>query len=221
MTKRYVVHGFPACVCMKASIKLVEERLRKEGLIKRDLSGLINKGAFNPWDPYSLYTHSEGGVFDLNAVLGNSKALKIMRECGWAAWRRTKAQIGSEEHVHAVLDGCPHQHSSTRSQVDSYRAGRNALKNNGPDDGPRISPMPTWQQAVRDKWSPKAKKLAKPQVWVAKKKVAWREGPSVAWPKSGTKPVGYRVEAVATANGYLLNAYGNWWPKTSFKKVKA
>lgn len=98
-------------------------------------------------DPLSAGTHDLGGVVDLRWT-GDDHDVWALRAAGFAAWHRTPAMGPWPDHIHAVLIGHPYLAASAQRQVESYRAGRNGLANNGPDDGPRIDPIPTfhWPQ---------------------------------------------------------------------------
>lgn len=96
-------------------------------------------------DPLSAGTHDLGGVIDLRWC-GHNSCILALRKVGFFAWHRTPAQGPWPDHVHAGLLGHPHMALAAIRQGDAYRAGRNGLDNNGPDDGPRINPIPmfTW-----------------------------------------------------------------------------
>lgn len=107
-------------------------------------------------DVNSAGTHDGGGVVDLSskALSATSKAamVKALREVGFAAWLRTPAQGPWVEHVHAVLIDHPLLADGAARQVASYRSGRNGLASNGPDDGPRVTPIPvfTWPEPPKE-----------------------------------------------------------------------
>lgn len=89
----------------------------------------------------SAGTHARGGVVDL-AWCGHDRCVWALRMAGMAAWHRTPAQGRWGHHIHAVVVGHPLLSAAAAAQVDDYRAGRNGLRGHGPDDGPRITPIP-------------------------------------------------------------------------------
>ena len=107
-------------------------------------------------DVNSAGTHDGGGVVDLSSknLSATSKAamVKALREVGFAAWLRTPAQGPWVEHVHAVLLDHPLLAAGAARQAAAYRSGRNGLASNGPDDGPRVSPIPvfTWPEPPKE-----------------------------------------------------------------------
>ena len=98
----------------------------------------------------SAATHDGGGVVDIRTWDLPARGLNVgdvvreLREVGFAAWYRTKAQ-GFDPHIHAVAIGDKQLHPSAAAQVTAYRKGRNGLASNGPDDGPKVS-FRTWEQ---------------------------------------------------------------------------
>lgn len=96
-------------------------------------------------DRKSAGTHDLGGVVDLRWC-GHATCLWALRKAGLAAWHRTPAQGSWPHHIHAVVVGHPYLANAAEEQVDDYLVGRNGLANNGPDDGPRLNPIP------RPKW---------------------------------------------------------------------
>lgn len=98
----------------------------------------------------SAGTHAGGGAADIRVWNQKSPAavdhLELwLRRVGFAAYYRTKNQGPWEPHIHAIAIGCPDLSPAARDQVDDYYAGRNGLANNGTDLGPRLDPIPTWE----------------------------------------------------------------------------
>ena len=115
-------------------------------------------------DINSAGTHDGGGVVDLS-TRGLSSAQKramvgALREVGFAAWLRTPAQGPWVEHVHAVLGGHPKLAPAAARQWTSYTRRRDGLKGNGPDDGPRLDPIPTFTYPPREDIDVNIKDLA-------------------------------------------------------------
>src|SRR5262245_55765220 len=100
-------------------------------------------------DSYSSSVSQSGGTHDGGSALdvrtGGSSAARIdsiveeLRKTGFAAWHPTPDQGDWPEHVHAVAIGDTELSQAAKDQVADYKAGRNGLANNGPDDGPRVS----------------------------------------------------------------------------------
>jgi hypothetical protein len=107
----------------------------------------ITQGSYQSSVEQSAGTHDRGGAVDF-AWCGHWTCLRALREVGFAAWHRTPAQGDWSHHVHAVLIDHPDLAPSAARQVTAYRNGRNGLANNGPDDGPRVNPIPVF------KWPP-------------------------------------------------------------------
>lgn len=130
-----------------AAIEYAETLRRQPGLEFYVTQGSYQGGS---GDPLSAGTHDLGGVVDLRWT-GDEHDVWALRAAGFAAWHRTPSQGPWPDHVHAVLVDHPYLADSAARQVESYRAGRNGLANNGPDDGPRITPIPvfTWP---REDW---------------------------------------------------------------------
>lgn len=63
----------------------------------------IIQGAYNTSIKASAGTHDYDCCIDLE-VVGRSwdEGQKFMRNCGWAAWHRTRAQGFSGDHIHAI-----------------------------------------------------------------------------------------------------------------------
>ena len=63
----------------------------------------IIQGCYNTTIAASAGTHDYDCVIDLEVVgFGWDRGEKFMRNCGWAAWHRTKAQGFSGDHLHAI-----------------------------------------------------------------------------------------------------------------------
>lgn len=118
---------------------------------------LVTQGSYQAGagDPNSAGTHDLGGVVDLRWC-GHWSCLDALRRAGLAAWHRTPAQGPWPDHIHAVVIGHPLLAEDAADQVAAYLAGRNGLANNGPDDGPRLSPIPrpVWPPHQEDDMTP-------------------------------------------------------------------
>lgn len=103
----------------------------------------ITQGSYQSSVAASAGTHDKGGAVDL-AWTGKTSDILALRKAGFAAWHRSPAQGPWSHHIHAVVVDHPLLAPSAARQVTAYRNGRNGLSNNGPDDGPRINPIPVY-----------------------------------------------------------------------------
>ena len=91
-------------------------------------------------------THLGGGALDVRA--GDRTRTQLdeiqleLRRIGFAAWVRDPSQGDWPYHVHAIAIGDRDMSDAAAQQVIAYKNGRDGLKGNGPDYGPR----PTWTQ---------------------------------------------------------------------------
>lgn len=123
-----------------AAIEYAETLRRNAGTEFTITQGSYQAGS---GDPNSAGTHDLGGVVDIRWT-GDDHDVWALRAAGFAAWHRTPAQGPWPDHIHAVLVGHPYLAPLAAQQVEAYRDGRNGLANNGPDDGPRITPIPVF-----------------------------------------------------------------------------
>ncbi len=92
----------------------------------------------------SEHTHDGGGVLDLRthdipAGIGTTRAVRALREVGFAAFHRTHPPF-KEDHIHAVAIGDVEMDPSARNQVDQYINDElDGLGSN--DTGPRVRPV--------------------------------------------------------------------------------
>lgn len=103
----------------------------------------ITQGSYQSSVSASAGTHDRGGALDL-AWTGDPDDVRALRRAGFAAWHRSPAQGPWGHHIHAVVVDHPDLAPSAARQVVAYRNGRNGLANNGPDDGPRLNPIPVF-----------------------------------------------------------------------------
>lgn len=136
------------------SVNARTEAMLKEAqrLLGRKLT--LDQGSYNPGgDPTSAGTHDGGGVVDVN-VAGMSaatwtKTVKVLRQVGFAAWHRTPAQGDWPYHIHAAAISDPDLSPAAQHQTGDYYLGRNGLADRGADDGPKVTPIRTWEQYQR------------------------------------------------------------------------
>lgn len=112
----------------------------------------VTQGSYQNSVAASAGTHDRGGAVDLRWC-GHDACIRALRLAGMAAWHRTPSQGPWPHHVHAVVIGHPDLAPSAARQVTAYLNGRNGLANNGPDDGPRLNPIP------RPVWPPREEAL--------------------------------------------------------------
>jgi hypothetical protein len=122
--------------------KMVLEASRLTGISFYVVQGSYSEGSA------SAGTHSGGGALDprtwdkttaqINSMVRN------LRIVGFAAWYRTRSD-GFAPHIHAIAIGQSDLSSAAERQVIAYYDGRNGLANDGPDTGPRLDPIPTWE----------------------------------------------------------------------------
>lgn len=146
--------SFYSCPCVAEWWPLVQTMALRRGLVKQKLD--VSQGGYNRGGvSASAGTHDEGGVLDLRQY--SDGVVKLLREAGSAAWHRGYPEFPNNEHTHLVLIGCPHlqgRPSGNRrypigaaKQVESYKAGRDGLAMNGPDNGPQVR-VRTWREGV-------------------------------------------------------------------------
>lgn len=118
----------------------------------------ITQGSYQSSVAASAGTHDRGGVVDIS-VKGMDTAqrrtvVRALRLAGMAAWWRTPAQGDWPDHIHAVVSVHPDLAPAAARQVEALRRGENGLAGRGPDDGPRVIPLPApvWP------WPPKKKR---------------------------------------------------------------
>jgi GH25 family lysozyme M1 (1,4-beta-N-acetylmuramidase) len=122
----------------------LEEAERRLGYTLTVTQGSYNNGRV----PASGPTHDRGGVVDLRALDWKRK-VRVLRSIGFAAWHRTPDQGPWPEHIHAVLIDHGRLDPSAARQVESYRRGRNGLKNDAPDPSWRPDPIPVFHYPPR------------------------------------------------------------------------
>lgn len=105
----------------------------------------VTQGSYNGGGvSASAGTHDGGGAIDIVGVDNWDEVVRALREVGFAAWHRTPDQSDWVHHIHAIAIGDAELSSGARNQVSDYYAGRNGLASGARDDGPRLSPIPTW-----------------------------------------------------------------------------
>ena len=123
------------------------EKHYREVAPKKRKPFVIAQGSYNAGGVgASAGTHDGGGAVDIGAASLNYKqrkaAVKFLRKAGWAAWLR---DWPGNVHIHAILLGHRTASAAAKSQMDSYRAGRDGLAGNGVDH--------TWKPRRSRRWS--------------------------------------------------------------------
>ncbi|MCP2337980.1 peptidoglycan-binding protein [Actinomadura rupiterrae] len=129
--------------------KMLNEAQR---LLHRKLT--LDQGSYNPGgDPTSVGTHDGGGVVDIN-VKGMSSATRVsvaraLRRVGFAAWVRSPQMGNWPWHIHAAAINDTDLSVQAQHQIGDYYLGQNGLANRHPDDGPKVTPIRTWEEYLR------------------------------------------------------------------------
>ncbi|MEO5664886.1 MAG: hypothetical protein ABIR39_16575 [Nocardioides sp.] len=104
---------------------------------------VVTQGGYQGFggDPDSAGTHALGGGTDFTWC-GHPECLLALRLAGGFVWHRTPEQGDWVDHIHGAPIGHPLMAPVLARQETSYFDRRNGLANNGPDDGPRLDPIP-------------------------------------------------------------------------------
>jgi peptidoglycan hydrolase-like protein with peptidoglycan-binding domain len=115
---------------------------------------VLSQGSYNPGgDASSAGTHDGGGVVDIS-VSGMTPGYRVtvaaaLRTVGFAAWVRTPSQGDWPYHIHAAAISDTDLSSPAQHQTGDYYLGKDGLKDGAPDDGPKVTPIQTWEQYER------------------------------------------------------------------------
>lgn len=108
--------------------------------------GSYNKGG----TAASAGTHDGGGAVDVSPYNWQER-VRALRTVGFAAWHRPAIPKVWGEHIHAIAIGDPELSDAAAKQIPDYYAGRDALLDNGPDPGPKVAPIQTWDDYLAAK----------------------------------------------------------------------
>lgn len=195
--------GHYACQCVIGFTADVERRLGKKLY--------VYQGSYSTGVSQSGGTHSGGGAIDFATYDDN--AIRVMRECGGAAWHRTPAQ-GFRHHGHVIVLGCPHVSPAARDQQVQYQQGRNGLRYRGPDDGPRVSYI-TWADAHnRSTARPAANPASEPAAGTAYVSVLWVNAARAAKGRYTSRHVAVVQTWLHKIGFYNAAIDGRWGPVT-------
>lgn len=128
--------------------------LHAESRLGRTLT--LTQGSYNPdGDGSSAGTHDGGGAADLSVsgmtTTTRTTVLRVLREVGFAAWYRTPAEGDWGPHMHVIALADTDQSTAARNQAGDYYLGLNGLANRGPDTGPTVTPIRTWEEYQRSR----------------------------------------------------------------------
>lgn len=136
---------------LRPGVKLNHRTMRMLADVERRLGHKlsITQGSYNPGKvSASAGVHDGGGAVDVAPTAHPDRIVLAMRRSGFAAWHRPRIEGLWPEHVHAVAIGDRDMSPEAARQVIAYRAGRNGLANNKPDDGPRVK-IRVWELVRR------------------------------------------------------------------------
>jgi hypothetical protein len=104
---------------------------------------VVTQGSYqgDAGDPDSAGTHALGGAVDLEWC-GHPACYIALREAGMFMWHRTPEQGDWGHHFHGAPLDHPFMAAALARQQAAYLNRRNGLRSNGPDDGPRLDPIP-------------------------------------------------------------------------------
>lgn len=105
----------------------------------------VVQGSYNQGVGASAGTHDGGGAIDISVRgIDYKRAVRELRDVGFAAWYRAPLPGVWGAHIHAVAIGDKEMDPSAKRQVDEYYAGEDGLAGTGDDTGYRPDPIPVW-----------------------------------------------------------------------------
>jgi len=166
------------------------------------------QGSYNSGVSASAGTHDGGGAVDLWVWNDPNRAVKALRNVGFAAWNRT-GRGDWTPHIHAIAIGDKQMSSGARQQVQDYYNGYDGLAGSGRDYHPRPNPIPVWGKNVGVSREPK-----KVNWYVIKRQLAAKT-PTHKWAVR-------QLQRELNKQGYHLLIDGKAGPKTraAFKKYR-
>lgn len=130
------------------TVEMLKRAEKISGIYFRPTQGSYSRGSL------SAGTHSGGGAVDLS-VRGLTyaqceKVVKALRQVGFAAWHRSRAEGPWAAHIHGIAIGGPSLPPVAQRQVLAYKNGRNGLASNRRDKHAHLGvPFRTWEQYKR------------------------------------------------------------------------
>lgn len=119
-------------------------RLPEFGGESEDMWGL--QGSFRPYTSYSGSTHTKCGAEDFTPYNWKNR-LQLFDLCGIDAFHRLETDGDWNEHLHCATRGLGCNAPALSGQSESLKAGRNGLRNNGPDRDRKLRSL-LWPLAV-------------------------------------------------------------------------
>lgn len=105
----------------------------------------VVQGSYNTGVGASAGTHDGGGAIDISVRgIDYKKAVRALRDVGFAAWYRPARAGVWGAHIHAVAIGDAEVSSGAKAQVAEYYAGQDGLAGYNEDTGYRPDPIPVW-----------------------------------------------------------------------------
>lgn len=116
----------------------------------------LTQGSYNPGGVGgSAGTHDGGGAADISVsgmtTTVRTTVVRVLREVGFAAWYRSPSEGDWGPHIHVIALADTDQASAARNQAGDYYLGLNGLANRGPDTGPTVTPIRTWEEYQRSR----------------------------------------------------------------------
>jgi len=129
------------------SVLMIQWAERKANFIFK-----IAQGSYSTGVAASAGTHDGGGAVDFSVNLmlpaKRNKMLNALKDAGFAAWYRTKADGFSSAHVHAVAIGCVDLAPLAKFQVTAFDKNQTGLKGNAADVTYRPNPRVKFNQKL-------------------------------------------------------------------------
>lgn len=217
--------GKPTCKHMKAWLEAYQAELLRQGLLKSHLDIWQLVGGASA----SAGTHRTPGAADTAQV--STAQLKVARQMGAGACKRTKAQGFDLEHCHLMIN-CP-CNGSSRYQWNAINDGYSGLGAGGRgsrDDGPRAGikfPLIDWDEGIAWAKAQQAPKFTKRvSTYVVTDAPAYGRASYglKAATKTPARPKGWTFKSKGWVKFegvlYIQGADGFWYHGPSFDLVK-
>lgn len=136
------------------TVEMLQEMERILGFPLRYTQGSYNKSV-----AASGGTHDGGGAVDISVTdlrtgqlfprVRRERIRDVGRQVGFAMWIRDPSQSDWPWHVHGIAINDAELSPGAEKQEAAYRNGRNGLKSNLVDDGPRTWANMTWEKYLK------------------------------------------------------------------------
>lgn len=162
------------------------------------------QGSFRPYTSYSGSTHTKCGATDLTAYNWRNR-LQLFDLCGVDTFHRLKSEGDWPEHLHNATRGLGCNARALTGQSESLKAGRNGLRNNGPDRDRELRSL-IWPLAIYQ---------GRTGYVVATKATHLYDGPAGSRKVLRDAPKGTRVNAIMEVRNHHDNVWfvtdqGEW-----------